>query len=82
MSLMCLFVEAMWSSLLPVFVRLTRDDFLWRRLLSALLTGISDHCLESTVVPLVKLAPWSVCNLILMGGGEHLTDVLVCFTGL
>ena len=67
----CLFSEAIWSSLLHAFVPLTSADFIWRRLVTALVTGVPDHCLESVLVPLVKQAPWSVLILTLAMTTSH-----------
>lgn len=37
---------------------LVRKDFIWSRVCERIITGVPDRCMESVLVPLVKLIPW------------------------
>jgi hypothetical protein len=51
-------IEQFWTILLRQTSTLIRRDFIWSRICERIVTGVPDRCMESVLVPLVKLLPW------------------------
>ncbi|XP_060555016.1 telomere length regulation protein TEL2 homolog isoform X2 [Ruditapes philippinarum] len=55
---LCGYAEQFWTILLRQTSTLIRRDFIWSRICERIVTGVPDRCMESVLVPLVKLLPW------------------------
>ncbi|XP_064625964.1 telomere length regulation protein TEL2 homolog isoform X2 [Lineus longissimus] len=52
------FSDLLWTTLLPQFCLLTKNNFTWCRICERLVTKVPDRCVESTIVPVFKRSSW------------------------
>ncbi|XP_053386091.1 telomere length regulation protein TEL2 homolog [Mercenaria mercenaria] len=55
---LCGYADQFWFIMLKQTTTLVRKDFIWSRVCERIVTGVPDRCMESVLVPLVKLLPW------------------------
>ncbi|XP_077868678.1 telomere length regulation protein TEL2 homolog [Saccoglossus kowalevskii] len=46
------------SSLLPTFIQLTENDFIWCRICCTVITGVPERCLEPVIEYVLQHTPW------------------------
>lgn len=55
---LCGYADQFWSIITEQTTTLVRKDFIWSRVCERIITGVPDRCIESVLVPLIKILPW------------------------
>lgn len=50
--------EMFWNLVLQKVLPIIKEDYIWSRIFDRILSGVPDRCVESVLVPLIKLLPW------------------------
>ncbi|KAL4239491.1 TEL2 [Mactra antiquata] len=55
---LCGHAEQFWNIMLKQTTTLVRKDFIWSRVCERIITGVPDRCVESVLIPLIRMLPW------------------------